>query len=103
MLCFTWFTCEDPKVQVDVTRDSCRTATILWSSVRDSHVDITVTRVSGNSDLGTPQRYRQLATERKFRIPTELVRGKEYKVVVRGVTSRAQGVTTFRAGMSSMF
>ena len=99
MLCFT---CEDAKVQVDVTRDSCRTATILWSSVTDSHVDITVTRVSGNCDVGTPQRtYRHLATERKFRIPTELVRGKEYKVVVRGVTSRAQGVTTFRAGMSS--
>ncbi|KAI0235065.1 hypothetical protein LSAT2_014524 [Lamellibrachia satsuma] len=87
------------KIQVDVRRDSCRTATVHWQQACsvDSQVDITVTDVTGNSRRPIPKRYRRPATERKFRIPTELTRGNQYEVIIRGVTSSVEGTTRFRA------
>ncbi|KAI0209542.1 hypothetical protein LSAT2_005794 [Lamellibrachia satsuma] len=91
---------KDTDIQVDVRRDSCRTATVHWQQacIMDSQVDITITNVTDNNRRQLPdRRYRRPATERTFRVPTELTRGQQYEVTVRGVTSSAQGTTRFRA------
>ena len=111
--CVLCFTCEGTKVKVHVTRDSCRTVTIHWSSMKDPKVDITLTditktRFQGKRRTQTTLTYRQVAADREFCFPMELTRGRAYKVVVRGVTSLevnsgAQGVTTFRAGIVMLY
>ncbi|KAI0230938.1 hypothetical protein LSAT2_018691 [Lamellibrachia satsuma] len=91
--------------QVEVKRDSCRTATVYWKQTprRDSLVDITVKKVSPTiawfstlqSTAEAPAR--RPATELQYCLPGELVRGTKYKVAVCGVTTGLKGEITFRA------